>query len=1549
MTPTQPVGNANARIRTRDPLRRKPMFYPMVIAPPTRAVTLSETSCEAKNLPAASSGSGGRNTCCAIKIDSEEIFRTSTVEKSRDPFYNAEFQGEIPKKFRYLSVYVYDVSNKSSKVLGKVSLKKEELYKFHQKDHWFPLTQQDGDTEVQGKVQVEVRLGEVLTPSSNTDNTTHRLAVSVCECSDLTVINGSCNPYAVVSLSYGKSRNKEVKRTAVKKKTICPQFDEKFFFHFDKGHNQDKTNYAFDDFMSGELSVSLFHDDSKVSREVLGNMFKGTFLGEVKIPVKDIDVSKPHKAWYCLQAKETHRSNQQPLGSLRLRISYSADYVFPSKYYNGLRELVLESAETKVTLQFLSLLVAHLKPTIGQKCICQFQYNMTLIHALADWEMSNTIDPNTLFRGNSLLTKMVDELMKLMGIPYLRDTLKAFIDQVLPCEIDPSRLKDGEDITTNLTTLYGYVYDCINSIINSGLVCPSVMRDVFSTLKARAMLNYPDNTAVRHHAVTSFIFLRFFTAAILSPAMFDLCSDILDSSVQRTLTLISKSISGIVNCVSSKSNTITPKEEYMIPLFDMFSKSMQVDVRLFLDIISSSSGCHFRGIEAPILLKEGFLIKRAQGRKKFGLKNFKKRFFRLTNQSLSYSKTKGEKYLFEIPINDILVVERLAESSFKMKYMFQVVHAQTALYIQASNCVEEKEWLDILMKICKSNKNRLNFYHPAAFVNGHWLCCKSFEQTTAGCTPVSGGLPLADIQAYVEDELVEKAQGGSQAVYTGPPEDPTPAPAPSPWQADPSANSLEPVDPQDPQISANSLEPVDPQDPQFSANSLEPVDPQDPQDPQFSANSLEPVDPQDPQFSPNSLEPLDPQDPQVSPTQSPTFCQGSPVSVTSSSFNPMIPREGVLLLGSSIEDPGSCYTTLADIQRCVITLEQEHIQYMRSVQRRTVIGSIDTPIGDESCADLVRSIYRSSERLSRHGSRSSNASNLSCRSYRGSRSRGGSFRERERSGGGGGGGRRGRDQGEGVRKSLSGDVSSSGRSLGVEFKSEVKKAASYDVMSCDIGEKGRNGSGGGTSRRNDSAGYENRRAVFTVGRKDTESFSGSSRTESSGGNAPMSTSSGAGPRESTTMVRSSSTKPERSDSNAEQDDVFDTESSTSSVGARMSGEQSLHAAPSGRLSGDNSERLASHTEQAMPRQGAIVQENGSAKHGYPGEGSRVGKSPWENHVNLELEAKTSEHSSFPNASHEESINNQNKTSTSSISQGQAGNTPSSEETRNSVSRDGGNIFTYPTGNCSEPSQHALQNFGKSQERAFGPTSGSTGLTKSDCDNCEEDTTTTCVQESSPNGTSQSKCTATRKKFHIFSRDPSQDEFFNETSSANRRLSIQQQECRMSDIPDMDLASGAEKGAVGSTEKSVRQGSDVDGSGQTLSETYRLSQDKAAVAASSEPEASTNDTSCLRDQKVKAIQNGRSQPFQLALSLSSASSSSTSSPSSPPPPPPQSPLVLLPQPQPKFAAQQGVVLSLAAPVAPSLVLQPPTPHDPRDPTDAEPSSPADLSSVDIQYV
>ncbi len=47
-------------------------------------------------------------------------------------------------------------------MLGKVSLKKEDLHKYHGKDHWFPLVPVDANSEVQGKVHVQMRFDQHL-------------------------------------------------------------------------------------------------------------------------------------------------------------------------------------------------------------------------------------------------------------------------------------------------------------------------------------------------------------------------------------------------------------------------------------------------------------------------------------------------------------------------------------------------------------------------------------------------------------------------------------------------------------------------------------------------------------------------------------------------------------------------------------------------------------------------------------------------------------------------------------------------------------------------------------------------------------------------------------------------------------------------------------------------------------------------------------------------------------------------------------------------------------------------------------------------------------------------------------------------------------------------------------------------------------------------------------------------------------------------------------------------------------------------------------------
>ncbi len=49
---------------------------------------------------------------------------------------------------------------------------------------------------------------------------------------------------------------------------------------------------------------------------------------------------------------------------------------------------------------------------------------------LSWWSVCCFRDPNTIFRGNTLASKCIDELMKLVGLHYLHDTLKDILDVV---------------------------------------------------------------------------------------------------------------------------------------------------------------------------------------------------------------------------------------------------------------------------------------------------------------------------------------------------------------------------------------------------------------------------------------------------------------------------------------------------------------------------------------------------------------------------------------------------------------------------------------------------------------------------------------------------------------------------------------------------------------------------------------------------------------------------------------------------------------------------------------------------------------------------------------------------------------------------------------------------------------------------------------------------------------------------------------------------------------------------------------------------------------
>uniref|UniRef100_A0A674ABW3 RAS p21 protein activator 2 n=1 Tax=Salmo trutta TaxID=8032 RepID=A0A674ABW3_SALTR len=670
--------------------------------------------CEGKNLGPCSGPNRQRDLCtfCTISLDQEEVFRTKVFDKSLSPFYGEDFYFEIPRPFQCLSFYVFakGVFQRDLPV-GKVSIRKEELCKFSGKEHWFGLQPVDPNSEVQGKVHLEMRLNELIIENGSM---CQQLLVRIIECQGLPLISGqNCDPYATVSLPSSVTRP-----NSYTKKSNFPVEEE--------------------DIEKLEIKVDLWNN---------GNLAQDVFLGETRVSVKILRNDHIHRAWYLLQPKGNGKSKTDDLGSLRLNVTYIEDNVLPSACYTPLRTLLLKSPDIKP----ISASAAHI---LGD--ICRERYEAVLpvvrlllhhsrlvpfVSAITVLELENTQEANTIFRGNSLATRCIDDMMKIVGRSYLTVTLKPVLDEICEsnktCEIDPIKLKEGDNVEVNKENLQGYVQKVFSSITQSSSSCPPLMCDVFRSLRHMASKRFPDDPHVQYSAVSSFVFLRFFAVAVLSPHTFQLRPHHPDLEVSRTLTLISKTIQTLGSWGSLSKNKLVCMDVSYQPL------------QHFLDEISSNVSKESSGVEDSVVLKEGEIQKRAQGRKRIGKRNFKKRWLRVTNRELSYHKHRGKEALCIIPVKDIRAVEKLYESAFNRKNMFQVLHSEKPLYVQAGNCVEASEWVEVLSQVSRCNPDRLGTFHPSAYVAGAWLCCRSLSDSQPGCKPCTPTL-LANLQLDID-------------------------------------------------------------------------------------------------------------------------------------------------------------------------------------------------------------------------------------------------------------------------------------------------------------------------------------------------------------------------------------------------------------------------------------------------------------------------------------------------------------------------------------------------------------------------------------------------------------------------------------------------------------------------------------------------------------------------------------------------------------------------------------------------------------------------------
>ncbi|XP_008570800.1 PREDICTED: rasGAP-activating-like protein 1 isoform X2 [Galeopterus variegatus] len=703
---------------------------------------------EGRALPA-KDVSGSSDPYCLVKVDDEVVARTATVWRSLSPFWGEEYTVHLPLDFHHLAFYVLDEDTVGhDDIIGKISLSKEAIAANPRGiDSWINLSRVDPDAEVQGEICLAVQMLE--------DVRGRCLRCHVLQARDLAPrdISGTSDPFARV---FWGSQSLE---TSTIKKTRFPHWDEVLELREMPG-------------APSSLRVELWDWD------MVG---KNDFLGMVEFPPQTLQ-QKPPNGWFrLLPFPRAEEDSGRNLGALRLKVRLIEDRVLPSQYYQPLTELLMESVLGPAEEDAASPLAVLEELTLGD-CRQDLATKMvklflgrglagSFLDYLTRREVARTTDPNTLFRSNSLASKSMEQFMKLVGMPYLHEVLKPVISRVFeekkymeldPCKMDLGRARrisfkgtasEEQVRETSLGLLTGYLGPIVDAIMGSVGRCPPAMRLAFKQLHQRVEEHFPqaEHEDVKYLAISGFLFLRFFAPAILTPKLFDLWDQHADPQTSRSLLLLAKAVQSIGNLGQQLGQG---KELWMAPLHPFLLQSIS-RVRDFLDrlvdVDGDEAGGPVRALVPPsVTVREGYLLKRKE--EPAGLATrfaFKKRYFWLSGETLSYSKSPEWQMCSSIPVSHICAVERVDEGAFQLPHVMQVVTQDGVgvlhtTYLQCKNVNDLNQWLSALRKASAPNPDKLATCHPGAFRSSRWTCCLQTERSAAGCSRTHSAVTLGD-------------------------------------------------------------------------------------------------------------------------------------------------------------------------------------------------------------------------------------------------------------------------------------------------------------------------------------------------------------------------------------------------------------------------------------------------------------------------------------------------------------------------------------------------------------------------------------------------------------------------------------------------------------------------------------------------------------------------------------------------------------------------------------------------------------------------------------
>jgi len=211
---------------------------------------------------------------------------------------------------------------------------------------------------------------------------------------------------------------------------------------------------------------------------------------------------------------------------------------------------------------------------IAKSLVVIFQDNnkvIKLLEAFISEEVRTTESAGTLFRANSMVSKMFKFYSRLVGLPYLYITigpeLGKLIEEELGLEVDPEKMEEGKDLDEMRWALMSQSQKILKQILVSDEKCPPQFRILLTHIAKCVGERFPENV---NTTIGGFIFLRLFCPAVSSPEAYGIVEEPPSPDSRRLLILITKVLQNLSNDVEFGS-----KEPYMTKMNDFIQSNRQ--------------------------------------------------------------------------------------------------------------------------------------------------------------------------------------------------------------------------------------------------------------------------------------------------------------------------------------------------------------------------------------------------------------------------------------------------------------------------------------------------------------------------------------------------------------------------------------------------------------------------------------------------------------------------------------------------------------------------------------------------------------------------------------------------------------------------------------------------------------------------------------------------------------------------------------------------------------------------------------------------------------